>query len=155
TGGKDYKNPLWNLTTLCATFMEKGDVLAHKFAEGYTGDGKNPGYIFETTQALYERKLRERETKNLGWPGCDKIRAAGCESCASCPHFSKGKSPLNLALPTSKIDAAASYNQVKEGKLNPVIGLMTLRDQGADVNRLLLAMNENFAVAKYGGQIAV
>lgn len=32
---------------------------------------------------------------------------------------------------------------------------MTLRDQGADVNRLLLAMNENFAVAKYGGQIAV
>ena len=30
TGGKDYTQPMWNLTTLAATFLEDGHVLAHK-----------------------------------------------------------------------------------------------------------------------------
>ena len=30
TGGKDYSQPMWNLTTLAATFMEDGHALAHK-----------------------------------------------------------------------------------------------------------------------------
>src|SRR6059058_2526821 len=32
TGGKDYDQPLWNLTTLVATFLEEGHALAHKMA---------------------------------------------------------------------------------------------------------------------------
>lgn len=32
TGGKDYTQPLWNLTTLVATFLEDGHALAHRMA---------------------------------------------------------------------------------------------------------------------------
>jgi hypothetical protein len=83
------------------------------------------------------------------------IKANGCKECEGCPFFKEGKSPLNLALRISKIDAAAIYSQVKESKLNPVTGLMTLRDQGANIDALLAAMNENYAVVKYGGQTIV
>jgi hypothetical protein len=40
-------------------------------------------------------------------------------------------------------------------KINPVAELMTLRDQGADIKQLLLAMNRTFAVVKYSSQILV
>jgi hypothetical protein len=33
-GGKSYDNPLWNLTLLCSTFMEKGNELAHEMSKG-------------------------------------------------------------------------------------------------------------------------
>lgn len=45
--------------------------------------------------------------------------------------------------------------QAKEAKINPVAELMTLRDRGADINQLLLAMNKVFGVAQYGGTIVV
>src|SRR5262249_35031966 len=60
-----------------------------------------------------------------------------------------------LALPTPAVDIAIIFDQVKQGKLNPVAALMTLRDQGADINTLLAAMNQTYAVVKYGGQIVV
>jgi hypothetical protein len=91
TGGREYAQPLWNLTTLCATFLEDGNALAHRMGN------KHPGYTHESTEELWERKVRERKEKNLGWPSCRAIRDAGCKSCATCPHFAKGKSPLNLA----------------------------------------------------------
>ena len=39
----------------------------------------------------------------------------------------------------------------KASSTNPVVGLMALRDQGADIETLFAAMNEAFAVTKYGG----
>ena len=96
TGGKDYDQPQWNLTTLCAVFLENGHELAHAFGN------KHPKYSVETTDEIWERKNREHETKGVGWPSCKAIRDAqpsGQPSvCDQCPHFSKGKSPLNLAL---------------------------------------------------------
>src|SRR2546422_817295 len=59
------------------------------------------------------------------------------------------------ALPTPTVDVAAIFGQVKQGKLNPVTALMTLRGQGAGINVLLAAMNENHAVVKYGGQTVI
>jgi hypothetical protein len=41
------------------------------------------------------------------------------------------------------------------GAVNPVSALMALRDQGADIKMLLTAMNETYAVVKYGSQILV
>jgi hypothetical protein len=93
TGGRDYTQPEWNLTTLCATFLEDGNALAHQMAN------KHPEYTRDETEELWERKARERKDKNLGWPSCNAIRDAGCRSCATCQHFAKGKSPLHLALP--------------------------------------------------------
>jgi len=94
TGGKDYKQPMWNLTTLAATWLEEGHAFAHAFGD------KHPEYSVESTDALWDRKNKERETRHLGWPSCSAIQAAGSTVCAGCPHLAKGKSPLNLATPT-------------------------------------------------------
>jgi predicted P-loop ATPase len=91
-GGKDYSNPLWNLSLLCATFMEKGNDLAHEISKGHAQ------YTFAETQAQYERKLAERKTRGIGYPACATIKSNGCSACATCPHLSEGKSPLNLGL---------------------------------------------------------
>jgi hypothetical protein len=91
TGGKDYSQPMWNLTTLAATFLEDGEKLAHKMGN------QHPEYTRESTDALWERKARERKEKGLGWPSCNAIQAAGCTQCNTCPHFKLGKSPLTLA----------------------------------------------------------
>ena len=76
--------------------MENGHELAHALGN------KHPEYSIETTDEIWERKNRERKALNLGWPSCKAIRDAqpsGQPSvCDQCPHFSKGKSPLNLAL---------------------------------------------------------
>lgn len=93
TGGKDFANPLWNLTTLIATFTEEGRDAAHQMAD------QHPGYTQESTDALYDRKERDKEEKGLGWPGCRTISGTGCVSCATCVHFSAGKTPLHFALP--------------------------------------------------------
>jgi hypothetical protein len=91
TGGRDYDQGLWMLTTLCATFLEDGYNLAHAFADKY------PGYTRAETDAMWERKLRERKEKNFGWPSCQAISDRGGEPhCKTCPHLRKGKSPLTL-----------------------------------------------------------
>jgi Family of unknown function (DUF5906) len=105
TGGNDYSQPMWNLTTLAATFLEDGNALAHKMGN------QHPGYSYETTEALWARKNRERIDKGLGWPSCTAIQAAGCTACAGCPHLAKRKSPLHLALPTPPAaDPRRSHN---------------------------------------------
>ena len=43
----------------------------------------------------------------------------------------------------------------KETAINPVAELKKLRDGGANIERLLPAMNQTFAVAQYGGKIVV
>lgn len=94
TGGKDYAQPAWNLTTLAATFLADGNALCHRMSD------QHAGYSQEKTEDLWVRKLKEREEKGLGWPSCNAIRDAGSTACGACPHFAAGKSPLHLALPT-------------------------------------------------------
>jgi hypothetical protein len=94
TGGKKFHQPLWNLTTLCATFMENGHDLAHRFGN------KHSEYSVGSTDALWERKCGEREAKGLGFPSCAAIRrenGEGWNGCKTCPHFGQIVSPLNLA----------------------------------------------------------
>jgi hypothetical protein len=91
TGGANFGNPLWNLTTLIATSTKGGREDAHRMAQGH------PTYDRVKTDELFERKVAERRNPRLGWPGCKAIQAAGCKHCAGCPHLAKGKSPLNLA----------------------------------------------------------
>src|SRR5262249_33458872 len=88
-------------------------------------------------------------------PSCRAIRDAGSRDCEACPHFDRGKSPLNLAISTPTVDLATIFSQVKDGKLNPATALMKLRDQGANIHTLLRAINVNYAVVKYGGQTKV
>jgi hypothetical protein len=91
TGGKEYTQPMWNLTTLAATFMEDGHALAHRMGQNH------PEYTVDSTDELWARKNRERADRGLGWPSCNAIQANGCNACRTCPHSSKGKSPLALS----------------------------------------------------------
>lgn len=102
TGGANYSNPLWNLTTLLATFTENGRDNAHDMSKGHAT------YTVEETDALFTRKLTERANGNIGWPQCRTISASGCTACASCPHFGAGKSPLHFgrASPMSMVSAS-------------------------------------------------
>lgn len=92
TGGAEYSQPMWNLTTLAATFLEDGHALAHRMGR------KHPEYTSRSTDALWDRKSRERKDRGLGWPSCGAVHTAGYLACAGCVHFGKIKSPLNISL---------------------------------------------------------
>jgi hypothetical protein len=91
TGGAALQNPAWNLTTLIATFTDDARNDAHRMAWGHAT------YTKQQTDDLFDRKVRDREAKSLGWPSCITISGTGCKDCQACPHFTKGKSPLNFA----------------------------------------------------------
>jgi hypothetical protein len=88
--GKDHGQGLWMLTMLASTWFEDGRQWAHYFSKGY------PTYTRDETDAMYDRKLREREG-TLGWPSCVAFESEGCKSCKTCPYHGKLRSPLNLA----------------------------------------------------------
>ena len=92
THGKEHAQPLWHLTILATTFLEDGERLAHELGNAH------PDYTSDTTQAMWDRKVREREERGLGWPGCKAFEDAGCTFCKNCQHYGKIKSPLHLAL---------------------------------------------------------
>jgi hypothetical protein len=103
THGKGHAQPLWNLTVLSTTFMEGGEKLAHAFSNGH------PGYTQAETAAMFDRKMRERTEKGLGWPACASFEGEGAVQCRACPHRGKIKTPLHLAL-----------NQVVPAPLAPI-----------------------------------
>ena len=119
TGGKDYGNPLWNLSVLCSTFMEDGNALAHEISKGY------PSYSADDTQALYDRKMVERHDQGLGYPSCATIAANGCKSCASCPLFAKGKSPLNIRRLKCKISGPKSPRRKPKSHLQTPMPILS------------------------------
>jgi hypothetical protein len=149
TGGKDYDQPMWNLSTLMATFLENGHALAHRMGN------KHQGYSKDSTDALWHRKTNERKSRHLGWPSCNAIQSAGCAACATCKHFGKIKSPLNLTLPTDRLALDGIIEQIKTRKIHPVAALVAMYNRRADVKTLLAAMNETYAVVRYGTKVVV
>lgn len=90
--GKDTGQGLWNLVVLASTFWQNGETFAHELSNGY------PTYKAEETDALIERKTRERAQRGLGWPSCASFEREGATQCKGCPHRGNIRSPLNLAL---------------------------------------------------------
>lgn len=123
-GGKDYNNPLWNLTTLIASFSEDGREMAHAMAKGHAG------YTPEDTDNLFTRKLSERVNQNLGWPQCKTIAASGCTACAACPHFAAQKSPLNLG--RASVQPMPSAGDLPPKYMRDPSGLVYLRTMKED-----------------------
>jgi hypothetical protein len=104
-------------TTLLATFTKQGEKAAHVMANGH------PGYSSESTQELYERKLKDRNERGLGWPACATIAAGGSSACPTCPHLALGKTPFHFARPQPKPSVAPStnlppyYEQTSDGRI--------------------------------------
>ena len=91
TGGKNFDQPQWNLTTLVATFLQNGRDYAHQFGN------QHPTYALDKTDEMFDRKVRERrENPAIGWPRCRTIADLGSTHCATCPHLIQAKSPLNI-----------------------------------------------------------
>lgn len=90
SGGANFNNPLWNLTTLIAAFTEGGRADAHAMAD------KHAAYSKDETDALFDRKYREKTERGLGWPSCAAISGSGASACTRCSFRSHGKSPLNF-----------------------------------------------------------
>ncbi len=151
TGGKTNGQGLWNLSVLAATFCEKGEYIAHKISKEY------PTYTREETNAMFDRKVAERDAKGLGWPSCQSFENEGSKFCGTCVHKGKIKSPLNLADPVKFTPPAVDNvtRQVKEGKIHPVVALKILHQRGASNDALFALMNENHAVVRYGSEIMV
>jgi hypothetical protein len=108
TGGLAYDQSLWNLTTLLSVFTAGGNADAHRMG------WKHPGYTTESTDELYDRKLRERDQKDLGWTSCHAISMAGCKACKTCPHLVEGKTPFHFAnaLPSQTAPVATPAESV-------------------------------------------
>jgi hypothetical protein len=75
-------------------------------------------YTTESTDAMYDRKDRERHEKGLGWPSCASIEGEGCKFCATCPHKGQIKSPLNLA---TQRTTPGKYSDSKVAASNAVV----------------------------------
>ena len=103
-GGADYDQGLWMLSVLGSTFMENGHAFAHEISKGHRS------YTPDDTDAMFNRKMAERDKLGLGYPSCAAIKSAGCKDCANCPLFSQGKSPLNIR-PKVAATATAPPNQ--------------------------------------------
>jgi hypothetical protein len=145
--GAVHGQALWMLTILATTWFEDGRRWAHYLSKGY------PSYAREETDAMYDRKLSER-AKGLGWPSCEAFENMGCKLCAACSHKGKIRSPLNLAVPRN-LPSGQNAEQVSQQTLLPVEAIRTLRERGADIEQLLAAMNETFAVVRYRSEILV
>ena len=102
TGGAANANPLWHQSVLAAAFMENGNKFAHAFSRGHHS------YTPNEVDQEYARVERDIAQRGLGWPSCRAIQGAGCTHCATCPAFSRGKSPLNLALVTPVVTPKAT-----------------------------------------------
>lgn len=102
TGGATLDNSLWNLTTFMSTFTTGGRADAHRMACGHAE------YSPAETDALYDRKCREKAERGLGWPTCNAIAAAGAKACGTCALRTAGKSPLNYEQRSTQIPAGPS-----------------------------------------------
>jgi hypothetical protein len=150
THGKGHDQPLWHLTVLATTFMENGEQLARALGS------EHPDYSRDTTQEMWDRKVREREDRSLGWPGCQAFEDAGCTFCKTCKHHGKIKSPLNLAVPViAKRDLARVIEEVKEGKRDPVVEVRRLHKRRAGNEAMFAVLNVSYAVVRYGGEIVI
>jgi hypothetical protein len=115
TGGAAFGNDLWNLTTMLATFAEGGREQAHAMARGHAT------YAEADTDELFDRKVRERSARDMGWPTCAAIAAKGSTHCVTCPFRAAGKSPLNLARPRAPApadDLPAGYARNADGTIS-------------------------------------
>jgi hypothetical protein len=90
THGAAHQQPLWHLLALACVFDDQPRETFHDMSSGH------PDYDVANVDAMLERKLDEREQRNLGWPNCGQF-SLHSSACKTCPHFAKGKSPLHLS----------------------------------------------------------
>jgi len=136
SGGKNFANPLWNLTTLLSTFTDGGRNDAHAMAHGHAT------YTKESTDELFDRKENERKSKNLGWPACSTISNNGFAGCQGCVHLAANRSPLNFAA-TQLVTTSTSTPNAPQSAAAPVIDLPVGYSRRPDGIICVILVNED------------
>ena len=107
THGAGYSQGLWMQDVLLSTFLDDGRVWAHYMSKGHKT------YDKADCDAMYDRKVRDRKDRGLGWPGCMAFENEGCKLCQTCVFRGKIKSPLNLAVPVAPLALnATAWNPI-------------------------------------------
>jgi hypothetical protein len=86
TGGKDHDQGLWMQTALASTFLNGGRAIFHALSKGHAD------YDPENVDKMFDRKVGDREEKEIGWPSCQTFESYGSKQCAGCAHRGKIKS---------------------------------------------------------------
>lgn len=89
TGGQANNNALWLHTCNIALFSKEGRDAFHWMSAGH------PTYNVIESEELWIRQQNTKLRKDMGWPSCRAISAAGAPECRGCPHLQEGKSPFN------------------------------------------------------------
>lgn len=147
TAGERFGQPLWNLTTLIATFTEDPALEAHRMSRGHSD------YEPATTDALLERKIREQAEKEIGWPSCKAILDAGFEKCRECSHLKKLKSPLNFGYENSH--KAKAITVLSNTNLVPLadVALPDIPGGIYDPDKAMLEISARFALVDRDGEV--
>lgn len=90
--GASNNNALWMLSVNAATFTTEGLEACHWMSAGHAT------YSPSDTDAMWQRQLATRQSRNLGWPKCATIFSNGAPQCQACPNLAKGKSPFNFVV---------------------------------------------------------
>jgi len=155
TGGKNHDQGLWMMTVLATSFCQGGQDLAHSLSKGHAR------YSSEETDAMWDRKVAERDARGLGWPSCETFEEYGSKFCAACPLKGKIKSPLNLARPQQTLPAEPSFADPYAEFVGPAFPLDVLpptlskfvdaeyRAMGADPAAIVMAVLTTVAGAMH------
>lgn len=128
SGGKDNPQPIWFLTAAAATFVEDGRDALHLMSKGY------PGYTPRETDDMFDRKVREKKEKNIGWPSCQSFHQYSAPECAACPLRGQGKSPLNFAKPQEIKVQDDTMPERYHRNADGIITLRAVNDDGTTLN---------------------
>lgn len=92
TGGKEVQQPVWHQQALACTFFVDGRQFFHDLGRQHIG------YSRESSDAMYDRKIRDRAAKGLGYPSCAAFERDGAKQCSTCTLKDRITSPLNLTI---------------------------------------------------------
>jgi hypothetical protein len=149
THGADYPQGLWMQDVLASTWFEDGVRWAHYMSKGHAA------YAKPDTDAMYQRKVKDRKDRNLGWPSCAAFANAGCNSCAGCPYNGKIRSPLNFASRIEPSAQAPVTEVISPGTNLAVAQIRAMYMAGANEEAVFSALNQCYSVVRYGSQVLI
>ncbi len=122
--GASNPEPLWRSSLHVALFTENPQASAHELSKGH------PGYDHDETEAKLAALQLKKDTSNFGYPRCTTIQNAGCQSCATCPHFTQDFSPVRLGV--ALVSQIIPLNELPDGYVRGADGHIYARLMEAD-----------------------
>lgn len=144
--------PVWYAALQLARHCADGAAVAHAWSDGH------PTY----DDAATDRKIEQLESKNVGPTSCAKFDSANPGVCASCPHYGKITSPIQLGrelLQPTEVDAPTLLLMGVEVELPPApepyfrkngqVVMAQLDEDGAPLEPSLVYRYDLYPISRY------